>query len=312
LASTLNSWEGQVVANAALVPAGTNGQISLYASDDTDVLFDVNGYFAPPATSGLQFYPLTPCRVADTRTFAGFTGTQGPPALPAATPRNFAVSGLCGVPSTAAAYSLNVTVVPSTATLNYLTTWPAGLPRPLASTLNSPAGTVVANAAIVPAGTNGDIGLYVSDATDVLFDVNGYFAAPGTGGLDYYTMTPCRVADTRSFADFAAPFGPPALGAATPRSFPVQTSVCGVPPSSAAYSLNVTVVPSTDDLGYLTTWPAGQTMPLASTLNSSDGQVRANAALIPAGTGTGGPISIYVSDPTDVLFDISGFFAPGQ
>ena len=153
LASTLNSPVGEVVANAALVPAGTNGNISIYASDDTDVLFDINGYFAPPAASGLQFYPLTPCRVADTRAFAGFTGSQGPPSLAGGTSRNFAVAGLCGVPATAAAYSVNVTVVPTGGVLNYLTTWPTGQAQPWASTLNSPAGLVVANAALVPAGT---------------------------------------------------------------------------------------------------------------------------------------------------------------
>jgi len=310
LASTLNSPLGQVVANAALVPAGTNGNISIYASNDTDVLFDINGYFAPPSASGLQFYPLTPCRVADTRTGAGFTGSQGPPYLSGGTSRNFQVAGLCGVPTTAAAYSLNVTVVPRTSALGYLTTWPTGQPQPWASTLNSPAGAVVANAALVPAGINGDIGIYASDATDVLFDINGYFAAAGTGGLDYYAMTPCRVADTRSWAGFPGQFGPPSMGGNTSRSFPVQSSVCNVPSVAAAYSFNVTVVPSAGVLNYLTTWPTGVTRPLASTLNSPDGMVVANAALVPAGTG--GAISIYVSDPTDVLFDIGGYFAAGQ
>ena len=309
LASTLNSPAGEVVANAALVPAGTNGNISIYASDATDVLFDINGYFAPPA-AGLQFYPLTPCRVADTRVGTGFTGSQGPPYLSGGTSRNFQVAGLCGVPSTAAAYSLNVTVVPRTGELGYLTTWPTGQTQPWASTLNSPAGAVVANAALVPAGASGDISIYASDATDVLFDINGYFAPPGTGGLDYYTMTPCRVADTRSWAGFAGQLGPPTMGAATSRSFPVQSSVCNVPSVAAAYSFNVTVVPSAGTLGYLTTWPTGQPQPWASTLNSPDGMVVANAALVPAGTG--GAISIYVSNPTDVLFDISGYFAPGQ
>jgi len=309
-ASTLNSPEGQVVANAALVPAGTNGNISIYASNDTDVLFDINGYFAPPAPAGLQFYPLTPCRVADTRAGAGFTGSQGPPYLASKTSRNFAVAGLCGVPSTAAAYSLNVTVVPRADALGYLTTWPTGQTQPWASTLNSPAGAVVANAAIVPAGTNGDIGIYASDATDVLFDINGYFAAAGASGLNYYAMTPCRVADTRSWAGFPGQLGPPTMAAATSRSFPVQSSACSVPSVAAAYSFNVTVVPSTGVLNYLTTWPTGQTQPWASTLNSPDGLVVANAALVPAGTS--GAISIYVSDPTDVLFDIGGFFAPGQ
>jgi hypothetical protein len=309
LASTLNSWTGIVVANAALVPAGTNGDISIYASDDTDVLFDINGYFAPPAT-GLQFYPLTPCRVADTRTGAGFSGTQGPPYLAGGTSRNFQVAGLCGAPSTAAAYSVNVTVVPRTGELGYLTTWPTGQTKPWTSTLNSPLGQVVANAAIVPAGTSGDISIYASDATDVLFDINGYFAPPGTGGLDYYAMTPCRVADTRSWAGFPGQLGSPSMGAATSRSFPVQSSACSVPSAAAAYSFNVTVVPSTGVLNYLTAWPTGQAKPWASTLNSPAGTVVANAALVPAGTG--GAISIYVSDPTDVLFDINGYFAPGQ
>jgi len=310
LASTLNSPEGEVVANAALVPAGTNGNISIYASNDTDVLFDINGYFAPPSVAGLHFFPLTPCRVADTRVGAGFSGSQGPPYLSGGTSRNFQVAGLCGAPATAAAYSLNVTVVPRTAELGFLTTWPTGQTQPWASTLNSPAGAVVANAALVPAGTSGEIAIYASDATDVLFDINGYFAAAGTGGLDYYTMTPCRVADTRSWAGFQGQFGPPTMGAATSRSFPVQSSVCNVPSVAAAYSFNVTVVPATGQLGFLTTWPTGQPQPWASTLNSPDGLVVANAALVPAGAA--GAISIYVSDRTDVLFDINGFFASGQ
>jgi hypothetical protein len=72
----------------------------------------------------------------------------------------------------------------------------------------------------------------------------------------------------------------------------------------------VTVLPSTDSLDYLTTWPTGLAQPNASTLNSWTGTAVANAALVPAGTG--GAISTYVLDPTDVLFDINGQFAQGQ
>ena len=50
-----------------------------YVTEPTDVLFDINGYFAPPLSSGLHFYPVTPCRVADTRPGAGFSGRFGPP-----------------------------------------------------------------------------------------------------------------------------------------------------------------------------------------------------------------------------------------
>jgi len=45
--STLNSWDGAVVANAAIVPAGTSGAISVYVTNRTHVILDINGYFAP-------------------------------------------------------------------------------------------------------------------------------------------------------------------------------------------------------------------------------------------------------------------------
>jgi len=158
------------------VPAGTSGAIEVYVTNATDVLFDIDGYFAPPLASGLHFYPVTPCRVADTRAAAGFSGAFGPPSMTAGQTRTFPVSSSsCGIPSTAAAYSLNFTVVPPAA-LGNLTTWPAGQAMPNVSTLNDSTGTIVANAAIVPAGAGGAINVYVTQATDVLLDINGYFA----------------------------------------------------------------------------------------------------------------------------------------
>ncbi len=170
-ASTLNSWTGKVVANAAIVPAGANGATSVYVTNPTDVILDANGYFAPPGSPGaLTFYPVVPCRVADTRE------ADGGPILAAGTVRSFAIpeSG-CGIPSNAAAYALNITVVPD-GPLGYLTVWPAGSPQPFVSTLNSWDGTVVANAAIVSAGTDGAISIYVTNQTHVILDINGYFA----------------------------------------------------------------------------------------------------------------------------------------
>jgi hypothetical protein len=90
--------------------------------------------------------------------------------------RSFAIpASTCNVPSTAAAYSLNITVVPDAA-LGYLSAWQAGVAQPNVSTLNSWDGSVVANAAIVPAGTNAAISIFVTDPTHVILDINGYFA----------------------------------------------------------------------------------------------------------------------------------------
>ena len=306
LVSTLNSWSGQVVANAAIVPAGSGGAVSVFALDPTDVILDIDGYFdTSSGANSFGYYTARPCRVADTRSPAGVLGG---PSMSANQSRDFPIpSSFCGIPSGAGAYSLNVTAVPDPTVdyLGYLTAWPTGQAQPLVSTLNSWTGKVVANAAIVPSGTNGSVSVFVTNPTDVILDTNGYFAAPaGAGALTFYPVTPCRVADTRGVR---GPFGGPAMGTGETRSFTIPASACPIPATAAAYSLNVTVVPG-GVLSYLSTWPAGSAQPLVSTLNSFDGSVVANAAIVPAGTG--GAIDVFVTNPTDVILDINGYFAP--
>jgi hypothetical protein len=160
------------------------------------VVLDVNGYFVPATgANGLSFYPVTPCRIADPR---NATGPFGAPSISAGGTRTFLPDqSTCNLPPTAQAYSLNFTVVPKTS-LSFLTVWPFGQNQPLVSTLNSPTGAIVANAAIVSAGTNFGINAYATDTTDVIVDVNGYFAPPGApGALSFYTVPPCRLLDTR-------------------------------------------------------------------------------------------------------------------
>ena len=131
----------------------------------------------------LTFVAITPCRIADTRAGQGFTGQFGPPALTASTPRDFPLpqSTNCSIPATAAAYSLNLTAVPQ-GILGWLEVYPTGgKPQKPVSTLNSLNGQVIANAAIVPAGTSGGIEVEVANATDLVIDINGYFTS-STGG----------------------------------------------------------------------------------------------------------------------------------
>jgi hypothetical protein len=97
------------------------------------------------------------------------------------------------------------------------------------------------------------------------------------------------------------------MAANSTRSFAIPASGCFVPSTAAAHSVNITVVPDAA-LGYLSAWPTGAAQPYVSTLNSWDGSVVANAAIVPAGTT--GAISIYVTDPTHVILDIDGYFAP--
>ena len=134
-------------------------------------------------------------------------------------------------------------------------------------------------------------------------------SAFGTDTLVFVAMTPCRVIDTRAGFGFPAPFGTPSLVGGATRSFPMQAStLCSIPATAAAYSLNVTAVPS-GPLGFLTLWPFGATRPNASTLNSLAGAIVANAAIVPAGNDTSGSIDAYSSDATDMIVDINGYFA---
>ncbi len=302
--STLNSIDARIKANAAMVPAGTGGAVTVYSTNATDVILDINGYFIDPAVnpSALAFYPLTPCRVADTRNSAG---SLGGPALAAGTSRTFPVlASSCGVPANAQAYSLNATAVPP-AGLGFLTLWAAGQPQPFVSTLNAPTGTVTANAAIVPAGTAGAIDAFVSSASHVVLDINGYFAPLGAANAQsFFPVSPCRLLDTRNAT---GEFGGPTLAALATRSYRLPLANCALPATAAAYSLNATVVPSAS-LGFLTLWPQGSAQPFVSTLNAIDGSIASNAALVPAGTSGG--VSSYVNGQTHLILDTNGYFAP--
>ena len=234
--------------------------------------------------------------MADTRNAAG---PLGGPNLAAQSTRSFPIlASSCGLPVSAQAYSLNFAAVPKGPTLGFMTAWPAGQSQPLVASLNDPTGTVLSNAVVVPAGAGGAVNVFTTDATDLVIDINGYFAPPGAGGQSLYTAPPCRVIDTRLPAG-SLPFS-------ATRDVHVTGSPCGVPATAHAFVFNATVVPP-GFLGYITMWPQGQTQPLAATLNAYDGAVTNNMAIVPTTTGS---ISVFPSAPTHLVLDIFGYFAP--
>jgi hypothetical protein len=308
--STLNSLDGRIKANAAIVTGGTNGQISVFASDTTDVVLDVSGYFvaevAVPPT--YTFFPITPCRVVDTRVNnnTGF----GAPSLVAGQQRTFPLAmSSCNLPPTpgevGGAFSINVTVIPKGGQpVGAVTVWGTSVNQPdtpSTSTVNAPTGALTANAAIIsvnPATSEG-VTVFASDETDLAIDVNGYFAFSQlvTGGLSLYTLPPCRVVDTRlSTGAFQGE-----------HTFTVTTgNNCSVSGTAKAYVMNATVVPPAP-LDFLTLWEDGAAQPGVSALNASDGEVASNMAII--GT-TNGSIDAFASQSTQLILDISAYFAP--
>lgn len=156
------------------------GDSSGAAGGPSDGVLRVGGSPAGPVWSAdtpfvpgvpASFHTVTPCRVADTRQPA-----QGP-ALAAGAVRTFVVAGACGVPSTARAVSVNLTVTGATAP-GHLRVYPAGGPAPLTSAVNYGAGQTRANNAIVALSASGAVDVLCGQAeggAHLVLDVNGWF-----------------------------------------------------------------------------------------------------------------------------------------
>ncbi len=299
--STLNS-DGRVKANAAIVPAGINGAVSVYVTNESHVVIDINGYFvAATNITALAYYPLSPCRVLDTR---DATGSLGGPYLNGGRERELLItSSACQIPSDAQAYSMNVTSIPHSP-LSYLTIWPSGQSRPGVSTLNAPTGEITANAAIIPAGQGGDISVFATQDTDLVLDVDGYYAAPAAGGLSLYPVPPCRIFDSRS--------GGHGSGDDSDNEIQGESQItllgsCGIPASAQAVVMNATVIPASS-LQYMTLWPNNsEARPEVSTLNAPDGSVTSNMAVVP--TRSGG-VKVFTAGRSHLVLDVSTYYAP--
>lgn len=126
---------------------------------------------------------------------------------------------------------------------------------------------------------------------------------PVSNGLDFYTVTQCRVADTRGPA---GPFGAPALVAEADRTFSIAGQ-CGIPVDAKAVAFNLLILQSTSG-GDLQVATAGN-LPVPPTLWYSAGQARAkNAILALSSTGDIVTRLDQVSGSADLVIDVSGYF----
>ncbi len=225
------------------------------------------------------FYGLpAPVRVVDTR-------VQGGP-LAAGASRAIDVVTATGRPAGAvAAVSFNLTATGTTGP-GFLTAWPCDQPRPEASNVNFGGGEPgVPNHVIVPIAADGTVCIYSGvSASDVVVDLDGWFAP--VAGL--VPETPHRVLDTRT-----------AGGPAT------DVAVAVAPPGAAAAVLNVTAAGGSGAAGFVTAYPCGAAVPVASNVNFGAGQTIADAAVVPVAPD--GTVCLHANTPTNLAVDVSGY-----
>lgn len=243
-----------------------------------------------------EYVAITPTRILDTRDgTGGLMGRRGTGQID-----DVLATGVGSVPAVAsvAAVVVNVTVTNTTGS-SFLTVWPSGEAKPVASNLNFLGGQTLANLVTVKIGANGKVSLYNHDApTDVVFDIVGYYSSPtGTPGARFHsTATPTRILDTRAGA---------ALSPGQVLSLGV-TGVAGVPAGASGIAMNITVTQSWTS-GFLTVFPGNVGLPLASNVNFEPNQTVPNLVIV--GVPTNGVVKIYTSGgPVHVIADVVGWY----
>ncbi|MHB1891501.1 MAG: IPT/TIG domain-containing protein, partial [Acidimicrobiales bacterium] len=268
---------------------------------------------SPPSIAPGGYVGMAPTRIADTR--AGSGEPYAGDAPPACSTLEVQVAGVGTVPTSIGAAVLNVTAVgPSRP--GYLTVYPAGAVRPLASNLNFSPGEVVANLVEVPVSSSGAVDIYNGSGgtTNVVVDVEGYVPAGSSQGDLYSPVTPLRVCDTRQ-GNPSALSGEAAQcdGRTLSPGTPLQVQIAGlgsVPASASAVVLNLAVV-SPRSAGYLTAYPASESPPTASNVNFAAGETIANRSVVALSSSgaSSGAIDLISDTTTDVVVDVSGYFS---
>jgi hypothetical protein len=159
------------VSNLATARVSSTGQLCFFASQATDLIVDIQGYFSPHAD--VNFTAVTPVRVLDTRDGTGVVGSRPGP-LGRGAVIELAIAGQNGVPEDAKAVLLNVTITEATGN-GFVTAWPCGKPRPVASFLNFTRGVDRASLTSVRIGDDGNVCLFVQMGTQVIADLSGYY-----------------------------------------------------------------------------------------------------------------------------------------
>jgi hypothetical protein len=298
LASSLNWAAGKTIPGLVTVQVGTGGAITIFNGvGSTDVVVDLEGYFAAPSGTAGGEVALTPARITDTRTGSGRPNAGS--TLGVGGTITVQVTGAGGVPASgASAAILNVTVT-NTSAAGALTVWPTGATRPLASNLNWVAGQTVPNRVFVPIGSGGQVSIFnFAGSADVVVDVSGYFTDATASGKLFTSVTPLRLVDTRLTGQ--------TLG--TAGNFILQVGgLGGVPVGASAVILNVTVT-NTNAPSFLVAYPSTVGLPTASDLNWIGGQTVANLGAV--SLGTTGAITFYNGvGSSDVVVDLAGWFS---
>jgi hypothetical protein len=220
-----------------------------------------------------------------------FTYVVPAPTITAVSPTSGPIAGGTPVTITGSAFMAGATVsIGGAAATSVIVVSATSITAVTGAHAEGPADVVVTN----PGGAPGSL-------------PTGYTYVGGPTGFAFYTVTPCRVVDTRN-AD--GPFGGPVLAASPAEREFALASACGVPADARVLSANVTVTGGAE-AGTLRIYPSDATLPIATTISFAAGKTKANISLLLLSeTGGAGRVTVRNDSPGPVhlIVDVNGYF----
>jgi len=271
--STVNFTRGMSRAAMTVTPLGTDDELCVFNSGETDIIVDLQGVFVESrGESG--FTPLdTSERLVDTR----------------ATGRSAVL--VVRTPPGATAVAVNLTVA-NAAEPGWLRAAPCGAITGV-SNVNYGPFEAVAGSAFVATSDHDTICVETSTSADVIVDLTGRF---GADGLSFVPVRPTRMLDTRN-----------AIGGWSPIHGAGQTLDVRVTPDRAEAVTGTLTMVSPSTAGYLVGHACGPTPPTSS-VNAGAGQALANS--LTTGVSDSGRLCVYSDPTTHSLFDVTGWWVP--
>jgi hypothetical protein len=258
----------------------------VWSSAPASVIVDVAGWFPV----GSDYVPLVPNRVLDSRLGNGVVLGK----VAGGSTVRLSLAGRGGLPASA----VSAVVLNATATnadrAGYATVFPCDAPMPDASNLNFAPATASPNLVVARLAPDGTVCVFVSETTDLIADVNGFFPT----GSGYTPTVPGRVLDTR-------------LGVGAPVGRVAADGVVHLQlrPGSPAIVLNTTAA-NAAAAGFVTVYPCDAPRPDASNLNFRAGQAIPN--LVISRVAADGSVCLYSSASVDLVADVNGWFPAGS
>lgn len=272
--SHLNHAAQQDRGGFAIIPMPASRDLCVFSYADSHVIVDLQGSFSP--TAPLQFAPLTPRRILDTRRTGRATADE---------PLRVAIA------QDVAAASVTLTVVGANEP-GFLTAYPCASSPPDVSNVNYLAGEPVAGSAYVPLAS-GELCIYTSTSVDVIVDLTGTFSE--NAPLRFTSTQPRRLLDTRS-----------GIGGWSPlHARDARIEVPAAPATAVAVTGTFTIVEPLNQ-AFLVAEPCDSVTD-TSVVNSTADGILANTSTVAVSNGL---LCITASESTHTLFDLSGWWVP--